>query len=171
TSIFIRQEVLYTNHILHGNAFCNTYYQTNTCFRSFHDGICCKGRGNKYDAHICAGSFYAIGHGIKYRTIQMRASAFTWRYTTYYLCAVLNHLGGVESTFRARKSLNQNLRLLIHQYTHETCFNLKSGAKIGQMFEKALSKSVRGIIVRSGGLPALLPSFFSWHPAKTRRQK
>src|SRR5690606_4198765 len=93
------------NHILNRNTFGNTNNYLNTCFGCFHDGIGSKCRWYKNDRSIRTGFFYGIFYGVKYRAIQMRAATFPRGYPTYNLCAILNHLAGVEAAFRAGKTL------------------------------------------------------------------
>ena len=104
-TIFAGDVSFHFHHILHGNALCDADDDFDTGFGSLHDSVGSECRRHKDDRCVGAGLLNGIVNGIEYRLVQVGFAAFAGRNAAYYIGAVFNHLGCVESTFLASESL------------------------------------------------------------------
>src|SRR5690606_35561759 len=86
-----------------------------TCFSCCENSVGRKGRQNKDDRYVGSGLVNSFLHSIEDRTTEMLRTAFSGGYTTDHIGTILNHLSGVEGTFRACISLNKDARIFIDQ--------------------------------------------------------
>ena len=126
TTGFVFQVFFYSDHIAGRNAFCYTNNNFNTGIGSFHNCISSKCRRHKYDRHICTCAFNSLLNRVKYRTVKMLLSTFTRGNTTHNLSSIFYHLTCMIGSLCSSKSLNDDFRMLINQYAHNSCLYCKS---------------------------------------------
>lgn len=103
------------DHIQRRNAFGDADDQGDARVGGFHNRVGGERRRNVNDGHIRAGFFDGVGDRIEDRKAFVRRAAFAGRDAADNVRAVIAHLQGVESSFLAGESLDNQTSVFINQ--------------------------------------------------------
>src|SRR5713226_10645699 len=84
----------------------------------FQNGVGGIGRGNENHGGVCAGGFRGVGDGVEDGALEMPGAAFAGSDAAGHVCAVLDHLLGVEGAFAAGEALDDQTRFFVDQNAH-----------------------------------------------------
>jgi hypothetical protein len=114
TRVFFPSRYFHLNHIGDRNALRDTDDERNPGIGSLHNCVGGKRGRNVNHRRICARFSNGAGDGIENRHRFVRRAAFTGRDAADDICAVFNHLYGMESSFFAGDPLHNQAGILIN---------------------------------------------------------
>ena len=95
-------------HVRYGNALGDGHDDLDAGVCGFHDGVACKCGRHEDDARISTGRFNRFADGVEHRLTEVLLAAFSGGHTANHLRTVIDHLTGVECSFSACKTLDDD---------------------------------------------------------------
>ena len=95
-------------HVRYGNALGDGHDDLDAGVCRFHDGVACKCGRHEDDAGISIGRLNRFADGVEHLLTEVLLAAFSWGHTANHLRTVIDHLTGVECSFSACKTLDDD---------------------------------------------------------------
>src|SRR5215469_5021688 len=112
------QEGRRADHIASWDAFGNADNQRNAGLGRFHDCVGGERRRNKNHRRVGVSVFHRFSDRVEYGQPEVRLPAFSRSHSPDHFRAVVHRCLGMKTRFAPGESLNQDARVLIHQYAH-----------------------------------------------------
>ena len=109
---------LHFDHVRHWNALSDGHDDLDAGVGRFHQGVGCKRRRHKHNAHVRAGFGDGLGDRVEHGTVEVRLPPFSRSYTTNHIGAIFNHLACVESAFASCEALHNDLGVAVDENAH-----------------------------------------------------
>jgi len=109
---------LHLDHVCDGNALGDGDDDLDAGVRRFHQGVGCKRRRHKHNAHVRTRLCDRIRDRVEHGAVEVGLASLPWRHAANNVGAVFNHLACVEGAFASGEALDDDFGVAVDENAH-----------------------------------------------------